>query len=816
VSNRRHKRRKGHSTGTDAIRPPDYTTGLSITALCGMVLAFYYRLWFPDLMLIKRDAFRFFLPIKHYLVERLAAGELPQWFPYEGFGVPFLGNGGTGVFHPFTVLYFLLPVHDAYRVSVLLSCLSAALGAFVLGRILGLSRSGAVLSGVAFAGSGYVVSMTDNLVYLHSVCLLPLFCAALEMALAKHFAWVAAPALIWTMVFLNGDPQTGYYYGFIMLLWTAGRAAGGYKRATLRSMAVIVLTVLLAGVELGPATAIYAESFRRTSEFSALTLEWSMHPLRILAMVASPIGGADDAQWDVAHAFFGARPATEVLRGMWAESLYLGVPIVGLGVLGAWARRDFRLFALLGIISLVLALGRYGGLYAVFVHVIPFWEAFRYPEKLMGIASFAAAMLAGAGLDALRAGQGRPWAWVDSAVVFAGLGLCLNVTGADVTVASLFEAPRELAGEVTASAAAACLFSGLAALGVGIIAAGYRKGRLRSDLALALLIVGVIVDLARANAGVYHTVPAMLAKFTPGLVEALRQTAGPLEPGRFRIFTDRSGRITMPESIPQQIGPWGKDALATRQLLDVDHNAEFHIESLRENLAGTNRALATLSGLIKYPETCARFNVAYFIGPRSNYENPQFAGSPEAFSLADYGLILVRNPVPVKPRVYLSLRPERAVAPVDLAGLLYRRDFESGEVDVIESPDFPLPDPAPTASAEPARLGSAEIEKYAPEEVVVRVTTAQAAVLVLLDSFSAGWWAVLDGDGEIPILRANGLVRAVVVPEGTHVVTFHYQNPLLLPGAVSTFLGIIICLALLVHERYVRLRKQGSPEVPAG
>ena len=125
--------------------------------LLGVTLAFYHGLWLPDLVLIKRDAFRFFLPLKQYLIERLATGELPQWFPYEGLGRSFIGVTHTGVFHPFTALYFLFPVHDAYRASTLLSALVAALGAFALGRSLNYSRSGALLGGIAFALSGYVV-----------------------------------------------------------------------------------------------------------------------------------------------------------------------------------------------------------------------------------------------------------------------------------------------------------------------------------------------------------------------------------------------------------------------------------------------------------------------------------------------------------------------------------------------------------------------------------------------------------------------------------------------------------------------------------
>src|SRR5713101_6573972 len=200
-----------------------FSTGLAVIVLVSVTLVFYHGLWQPGLTLIKRDAFRFHPPLKQYLVERLSAGELPQWFPYEGLGRPFIGVTVTGVFHPFSALYILMPVPDAYRASTLLSCLLAALGAFALGRMLALSRTGALLAGVAFALSGYVVSLTDNIVFLYSTCMLPLFCATLERSLRSRLAWVVVPAVLWASVFLIGDAQTGYYYGFIALLWAAVR-----------------------------------------------------------------------------------------------------------------------------------------------------------------------------------------------------------------------------------------------------------------------------------------------------------------------------------------------------------------------------------------------------------------------------------------------------------------------------------------------------------------------------------------------------------------------------------------------------------------
>jgi hypothetical protein len=169
--------------------------------------------------------------------------------------------------------------------------------------------------------------------------------------------------------------------------------------------------------------------------------------------------------------------------------------------------------------------------------------------------------------------------------------------------------------------------------------------------------------------------------------------------------------------------------------------------------------------------------------------------------LPPYDLVLFRNPVPPKPRVYLSKKPERSVKPVDPAVLFARPDFLNGEVDVIETSALTLPGPATE--------GLARIERYALEEVRVRVETPQPAVLILLDSFDKGWTARLKTGDDIPIMRANALVRAVVVPAGAHVVTFSYQTPLLKAGAWASLTGVLLCIGLIVRARR-RPRRTGS------
>ena len=102
--------------------------------------------------------------------------------------------------------------------------------------------------------------------------------------------------------------------------------------------------------------------------FFPQTLQWSTHPLRLVTVLASPVGKDADPV-ALARFFFGTSNG-----GFWAESLYLGVPLTGLAILGIWHRRDLLVLTCLGGLALFLSLGRYGGLYELFSQVVPLWS----------------------------------------------------------------------------------------------------------------------------------------------------------------------------------------------------------------------------------------------------------------------------------------------------------------------------------------------------------------------------------------------------------------------------------------------------------
>ena len=765
---------------------------VALAAVLGLVLLVYAQLWLPGLVLIKRDAFQLFLPLKQYIIDRLSQGELPQWFPYEGLGRPLISLTVMGVFHPFTVLNWLLPVQDAYRVATLICCLMGAAGMFLLARTLGISRSGAAVGAVGFSCSGYVMSLTENLLYLYSICALPLFVYTLDRAVrTAQTAWLAWSALVWASIMLNGDIQTAYYAGFVAVLWTIMRTEGGWRVGCVRLAAIGSLTVLVAAIQLAPAWVGYQHSDRAdASSFHAEAIHWSTHPLRFLTLVVSPVGDSNLGD-QIAQAFLHTQERSRGPSGFWAESLYLGPVLIGLAAAACWRRRDMRVFMILGTVSLVLAMGSYGGLYELLYEWMPLWSAFRYPEKLMGLATFALAMLAASGVDLLQGDRRDIIVWSSAAALFvACAGLLSTDSGAQV-ISQAWTVRFDLAQHIAQSMGRSAWCAAAEALAVAGLLGWLRRRPLEWSWAGAALVLLLTVDLARANLPAVQTSSSEAWTFTPGLATAVASDARVTGPGHFRILSIKDGIANVSAAVEKELTSRERIAALRRHGLYLEHNAMFGIESIQHYLAGLNPRVDQI-GRNGNLRVVARYNVAYFIGRPAHFQTDAFAGSILA-TVPAFDLALVRNPVTVTPRAYLSRKPEFLSPLTSIASLLDREEFLNGEVDGIESTGVVLPEARPT--------GRATILKYRPEQVQVQVETAQAAVLVLADAFEPGWTARIEGGDPLQIFRANGLVRAVVVPPGRSQVLFHYETPGLRLGACLTGLGLFITLLLFALNR---------------
>jgi uncharacterized membrane protein YfhO len=107
------------------------------------------------------------------------------------------------------------------------------------------------------------------------------------------------------------------------------------------------------------------------------------------------------------------------------------------------------------------------------------------------------------------------------------------------------------------------------------------------------------------------------------------------------------------------------------------------------------------------------------------------------------------------------------------------------------------PSPRPAARAA-APLLVARLAEDRPERVVAELTTNSTGVLVLTDLHYPGWIAEEDGK-RLPILRADGLFRAVALSGGTHRVTFRYR-PLSVAAGGAISAAALLAMLVLAYQ----------------
>jgi hypothetical protein len=145
------------------------------------------------------------------------------------------------------------------------------------------------------------------------------------------------------------------------------------------------------------------------------------------------------------------------------------------------------------------------------------------------------------------------------------------------------------------------------------------------------------------------------------------------------------------------------------------------------------------------------------------------------------------------------VRSVRGDATLSVAEEPLQRGYDFRSSVLLEARGAALPAPA----ARPERVVPAKLVHYDANRVEIVADTPGPAVLVLADTYYPGWQAIVDGRAA-PVLAANGLVRAVPLPDGGHVVEMRFRPPLALAEGLMS-LGSIALLGLAWNaERSIR------------
>ena len=117
---------------------------------------------------------------KRLIVNALRARELPLWNPYVFAGVPFWAAGQHSALYPLSALFYILPIPAAYGWFAALHLFLAGAWTYLLARTLALRRAAAMLAGVAFMFSGFMVTHNVFPMIMAAIVWLPLILAVIE------------------------------------------------------------------------------------------------------------------------------------------------------------------------------------------------------------------------------------------------------------------------------------------------------------------------------------------------------------------------------------------------------------------------------------------------------------------------------------------------------------------------------------------------------------------------------------------------------------------------------------------------------------
>ena len=787
-----------------------------------------------------------FYPWRKLAVEMLGAGHLPLWNHHVGSGAPLLANHQTAVFYPLFVLYLLLPVEVAITLEVALHLFMAGAFMYLCARGLGLSRDGAVLAGLSYMGSGFIVTRLNFPTMVAAAAWLPLsFWLTYLMVRRGGRAHILALGVIIAVQFLAGHAQLWFYTllfiggyavfeGFFGLAFPPPRwgeekeEQGDTPSSSLdrrlrplitpvRFLAALFLGLGLAAVQFLPTLEFALHSQRGGGADWEFAMTYSLWPWKLLAFLMPDFFGnpARGNYWGYAN--------------YWEDCGYIGVLPLLLAFIAIFrgvkspATRFARTSLFLAItvpLSLLLALGKNTPVYPFVFRYVPGFGFFQAPARFLYLYTFATALLAGMGADFLK--QAPLSLPSIRRMGTASVGLL-------IAAALLRFLPLEIRDTfIGGFSLFALLFAG-ATLCLWVNAILWRRGH-RQGIALALL---VFADLLIFGAGFNPFIdpdlyrrPTETGRFFAEVGEKAPfrlYTFGPEEHHikyerffRFDRFGPDGGNSVNYSPLKFWMGLRESQIPQLNMFEGFDHAGVFDplvVGRYRKLLDAIDRA--PLQGALRL---LGMLNVRYIIStePIPGLEPNALRGG---YYIYENGYALPRAWAVFKARDVAD--GERAFAVITAPG------FEPAQEIVIEPKMHPYAsrgenEGMPSNTLPQSGTGPALRLHYVPNGVRIEVVMENPGYLVLSETYYPGWQVYVDGNPE-PLLRANYTLMAVRLDGGHHTVLFRYDPPLFKAGAIISILallslsGVALRLTMVgdVAPRWGRKRsKEISPFLP--
>ena len=843
----------------------------AMLCIAGFFALFFGWILFGDKYVVGGDAFAYSYPLRHAAWEMIRQGQLPLWTPHVLSGYPLLSMAQLGLGYPLTWSYLFLDAPRAEQFYILAPFLLAPAFTYAYLRELGRSRTAALLAGLSFTYGGATTGLLGLIGFPnHSLMWLPLMLIAVERARrtdARFAACLPLAAGAYAMSVLNGYAQGFLYLGLVALAYaiflslfaaTRGASAGGDEESDAAHLHVWrrrwrrwrPAAVALCGIALGAGIGAFQilETMRaarrsiRSTLIYPLFVSGSFSPRVAFESLVAPLYTGRFADVGTYVAPLSLLLALAGILSTFRSKTRLERQREG----QREAQRDVRVYfwTATALVSCVFILGHHTPVYGLLYHV-PVVNSFRVPSRFSYIWTFAAAVLAAYGWDALplllrraRATTGAPTTATGTRSLHARWHITLVAT---LSVLSALVALLWWRRIVTSAVTDLDAATGVPRVWVegfwyaGLPVSEYLAWKAAFTFLTILLIWrGWKIDAARTRGFVLACALALVCFVEPFFVvaqwwqpfaksHARFNTAAPVT----RLLQARegqAGRATLPRSrIYTRVNLFAEEFTESPRFDPPNLTALYGLENVGGYepllLERYSRALGNvnLDAASPLPGSApnralfdARSHVLDLLGAKfvvnvnmSKADAPPVETDLDAQRWAvihDADNVRVLENRRALPRAWLvgeaaSVDGEEALRRISGAG---DREFDPRRTALLEvaPPEMPA-----LAGGELAPESTeARITLYEPNRLVVETRAAQPSALVVAEIFYPGWEATIDGT-PARIHLTNFIMRGVAVPAGAHRVEMRYTAPAARNGAIISALTLLLLIVLAIRGR---------------
>ncbi len=205
------------------------------------------------------------IPGTHYVLTSLAHGHLPNWQSLVAGGSPLASQPNLGLLNPISWPYFFMPLWLAPAFHQLLVFLVAIGGTYLFLRRLSVRKAAAIVAGVTFAASGFMVMWT-NWPQTEVAAFIPVLFWATERLIQRARVTDVIPiAIAVASMLLGGFPAVTGWALYAAAAYLIVRVLARHdKRQAWRRVVIgtvgVVIGLLLAMVQMLPFVATYTSS----------------------------------------------------------------------------------------------------------------------------------------------------------------------------------------------------------------------------------------------------------------------------------------------------------------------------------------------------------------------------------------------------------------------------------------------------------------------------------------------------------------------------------------------------------------------------